>query len=51
MDVARPNRARLSSPTIEELARRRSRASLGASFAVRAALIWPEVIAFLFVSI
>ena len=51
MDVARPNRGRLSSPTIEELARRRSRASLGASFAVRAAFIWPALLAILFVSI
>src|ERR687897_3585909 len=51
MDVARLNRGRVSGPTLEEQARARSRASLGASFAVRAAFIWPALLAILFVSI
>ena len=36
---------------VEEPARTRSQASLGASFAVRAAFIWPALLAILFVSI
>jgi multiple sugar transport system permease protein len=51
MDAARLSRGRVSSPTVEEQARARSRASLGASFAVRAAFIWPALLAILFVSI
>ena len=48
---ARLSRGRVSSPPIEEQARTRSRASLGASFGVRAAFIWPALLAILFVSI
>jgi multiple sugar transport system permease protein len=51
MSAARLSRGRVSSPAIEDQARRRSRASLGASFAVRAAFIWPALLAILFVSI
>ena len=51
MDAARLSRGRVSSPPIEEQARLRSRASLGAGFAVRAAFIWPALLAILFVSI
>ena len=51
MDAARLSRGRLSSPAVEEQARARSRASLGASFGVRAAFIWPALLAILFVSI
>jgi multiple sugar transport system permease protein len=51
MEAARLNRGRASSPAIEEQARTRSRASLGATFAVRAAFIWPALLAILFVSI
>jgi multiple sugar transport system permease protein len=48
---ARLSRAGVSSPAAGEQARARSRASLGASFAVRAAFIWPALLAILFVSI
>jgi multiple sugar transport system permease protein len=48
---ARLSRGRLSSPAVEEQARLRSRASLGAGFAVRAAFIWPALLAILFVSV
>jgi multiple sugar transport system permease protein len=48
---ARLNRARVSTPAAGEDARARSRASLGAGFAVRAAFIWPALLAILFVSI
>lgn len=41
----------MSSPTVEDRARRRSRAALGATFTVRAAFIWPALLAILFVSI
>jgi multiple sugar transport system permease protein len=51
MGAARLSRSHVSSPAIEEQARIRSRASLGASFAVRAAFIWPALLAILFVSI
>jgi multiple sugar transport system permease protein len=51
MDAARLSRGRVSSPAIEEQARIRSRTSLGAGFAVRAAFIWPALLAILFVSI
>jgi multiple sugar transport system permease protein len=51
MSAARLSRGRVSSPAIEDQARRRSRASLGASFTVRAAFIWPALLAILFVSI
>jgi multiple sugar transport system permease protein len=51
MDAARLSRGRVSSPPIEEQTRLRSRASLGAGFAVRAAFIWPALLAILFVSI
>jgi multiple sugar transport system permease protein len=51
MDAARLSRGRVSSPPVEEQARLRSRASLGAGFAVRAAFIWPALLAILFVSI
>jgi multiple sugar transport system permease protein len=51
MDAARLNRGRVSGPAIEEQARTRSQASLGASSAVRAAFIWPALLAILFVSI
>jgi multiple sugar transport system permease protein len=51
MDAARLSRGRVSCPPIEEQARLRSRASLGAGFAVRAAFIWPALLAILFVSI
>jgi multiple sugar transport system permease protein len=50
MDV-RLSRGRVSIPAAEEQARARSRASLGAGFAVRAAFIWPALLAILFVSI
>jgi multiple sugar transport system permease protein len=48
---ARLSRGRVSSPAVGEQARARSRASLGAGFAVRAAFIWPALLAILFVSI
>jgi multiple sugar transport system permease protein len=48
---ARLSRGRVSGPAVGEQARTRSRASLGASFAVRAAFIWPALLAILFVSI
>jgi multiple sugar transport system permease protein len=51
MDAARLSRGRVSGPAVEEQARLRSRASLGAGFAVRAAFIWPALLAILFVSI
>jgi multiple sugar transport system permease protein len=51
MDAARLPRGRSSSPAIEEQTRTRSRAALGASFRVRAAFIWPALLAILFVSI
>jgi multiple sugar transport system permease protein len=51
MDAAGLARGRSGSPAVEEQARTRSRASLGASFAVRAAFIWPALLAILFVSI
>jgi multiple sugar transport system permease protein len=50
MDAARLPRGR-SSPAIEEQTRTRSQAALGASFPVRAAFIWPALLAILFVSI
>jgi multiple sugar transport system permease protein len=45
------SRGRVSSPAAGEQARARSRSSLGAGFAVRAAFIWPALLAILFVSI
>jgi multiple sugar transport system permease protein len=51
MDAARLSRGQVASPAVEEQVRQRSRASLGASFAVRAAFIWPALLAILFVSI
>ena len=51
MNAARVSRGRVAGPAIEDQTRRRSRASLGASFAVRAAFIWPALLAILFVSI
>jgi len=51
MDAARLSRGRVPGPAIEEQARIRSRAALGASFGVRAAFIWPALLAILFVSI
>jgi multiple sugar transport system permease protein len=52
MDVARVTRGRrASSSALEEQTRTRSARSLGASFAVRAAFIWPALFAILFVSI
>src|ERR671918_2871053 len=48
---ARLSRGHVSSPPVEEQARLRSRASLGAGFAVRAGFIWPALLAILFVSI
>ena len=51
MDAARLSRGRMPGPAIEEQARIRSRAALGASFGVRAAFIWPALLAILFVSI
>ena len=51
MDAARLSRGRVPGPAIEEQARTRSRAALGASFGVRAAFIWPALLAILFVSI
>jgi multiple sugar transport system permease protein len=51
MDAARLPRGRSSSPAIEEQTRTRSRAALGASFRVRAAFIWPALLAILFVSV
>ena len=48
---ARLSRGRVSGPAVGEQARARSQASLGASFAVRAAFIWPALLAILFVSI
>jgi multiple sugar transport system permease protein len=52
MDVARLTRGRrASSSALEEQTRTRSARSLGASFAVRAAFIWPALFAILFVSI
>jgi multiple sugar transport system permease protein len=51
MDAARLSRGQVASPAVEEQAQQRSRASLGASFAVRAAFIWPALLAILFVSI
>jgi multiple sugar transport system permease protein len=48
---ARLSRGRVSGRAVEEQARIRSRASLGAGFAVRAAFIWPALLAILFVSI
>jgi multiple sugar transport system permease protein len=51
MDAARLPRGRSSSPAIEEQTRTRSQATLGASFPVRAAFIWPALLAILFVSI
>src|ERR687892_58024 len=40
---ARLSRGHVSSPPVEEQARLRSRASLGAGFAVRAGFIWPAL--------
>jgi multiple sugar transport system permease protein len=52
MDVARVTRGRRApSSALEEQTRTRSARSLGASFAVRAAFIWPALFAILFVSI
>jgi multiple sugar transport system permease protein len=51
MDAARLARGRSRPVAAEEPARSRSRASLGANFAVRAAFIWPALLAILFVSI
>jgi multiple sugar transport system permease protein len=52
MDAARLTRGRRrASPAVQEQGRTRSRASLGASFGVRAAFIWPALLAILFVSI
>jgi multiple sugar transport system permease protein len=51
MDAARLPRGRSSSPAIEEQTQTRSQAALGASFPVRAAFIWPALLAILFVSI
>ena len=51
MNAARVSRGRVAGPAVEDQTRRRSRASLGASFAVRAAFIWPALLAILFVSI
>ena len=48
---ARLSRGGVSSATAGEQARTRSQASLGASFVVRAAFIWPALLAILFVSI
>jgi multiple sugar transport system permease protein len=51
MDAAGVTRRRAGPVAVEEPARSRSQASLGASFAVRAAFIWPALLAILFVSI
>jgi ABC-type sugar transport system permease subunit len=51
MDAARLPRGRSSSSAIEEQTRTRSRAALGASAPVRAAFIWPALLAILFVSV
>jgi multiple sugar transport system permease protein len=51
MGAARLARRRTRPMAVEEPARTRSQASLGASFAVRAAFIWPALLAILFVSI
>jgi multiple sugar transport system permease protein len=51
MDAAGLTRRRAGPVAVEEPARTRSQASLGASFAVRAAFIWPALLAILFVSI
>jgi multiple sugar transport system permease protein len=52
MEIARPTRGRRASgAALREQTRTRSRASLGAGFAVRAAFIWPALVAILFVSI
>jgi multiple sugar transport system permease protein len=51
MDAARLARGRSGPVAVGDQARSRSRASLGASFAVRAAFIWPALLAILFVSI
>ena len=51
MGAARLARGRSRPMAVEEPARTRSQASLGASFAVRAAFIWPALLAILFVSI
>jgi multiple sugar transport system permease protein len=51
MDAARLARGRSGPVAVGDQARNRSRASLGASFAVRAAFIWPALLAILFVSI
>ena len=51
MDAARLARGRSGPAAVGDQARSRSRASLGASFAVRAAFIWPALLAILFVSI
>jgi multiple sugar transport system permease protein len=50
MDVARPSGERRAATVVQEQ-RTRSRASLGSTFAVRAAFIWPALTAILFVSI
>src|SRR5918994_2755008 len=51
MDAARLARGRSGPVAVGDQARSRSQASLGASFAVRAAFIWPALLAILFVSI
>src|SRR5918994_3402845 len=51
MDAARPARGRSGPVAVGDQARSRSQASLGASFTVRAAFIWPALLAILFVSI
>ena len=51
MDAARVAGGRGRPVAAREAARARSQASLGASFAVRAAFIWPALLAILFVSI
>ncbi|HYJ71500.1 MAG TPA: sugar ABC transporter permease [Actinomycetota bacterium] len=51
MDAARVAGGRGRPVAAGEAARARSQASLGASFAVRAAFIWPALLAILFVSI
>jgi len=50
MDAARVAGGRGRPVAAGEAARARSQASLGASFAVRAAFIWPALLAILFVS-
>src|SRR5215212_10963885 len=51
MDAARVAGGRGRPVAAGEAARARSQASLGANFAVRAAFIWPALLAILFVSI